>query len=425
MALVEVTTKDELTPAPTSQLFGWLANGTTGKFTLADLALAILGGVHNIESYGEVIADDGTPTAANMAPVLQAACNAVHDTNGGVVLITKDIFTASAVTFKSRTIFVGAGAGVTIRNLASAIFDGTDASKNKVVWTNLGLTARGGDAIKLGFASYMYVSKVTFNTVLFSAISTTGQLLDSVIEDFDADHDHSSTVPIFYLRSSDNAINGNIIQSGRFTSAGNYCIWIENTNTSGYCSDNLIQRINCEQTRGGFLKLLSGHSNEVRNVAVYDLQAIGATTRDLIYLGRSSGSHQQTRHTLIHKFIRRDGSLGSGLKDIKLQTSVCGNTVIEACDAGTFNGFTIDWGGNTQCVGRDMGPGVTHENVAGGYARPLANMNDVARLSGTGSPEGAIVGNPGDTYQRTDGGAGTSFYVKESGSATNTGWVAK
>lgn len=43
---------------------------------------------------------------------------------------------------------------------------------------------------------------------------------------------------------------------------------------------------------------------------------------------------------------------------------------------------------------------------------------------GSGSPEGAVTAPVGAVYHRTDGGAGTSFYVKESG-AGNTGWVAK
>lgn len=45
-------------------------------------------------------------------------------------------------------------------------------------------------------------------------------------------------------------------------------------------------------------------------------------------------------------------------------------------------------------------------------------------LTGTGSPEGVITAIVGSTYHRIDGGAGTSFYVKESGSG-NTGWVGK
>jgi hypothetical protein len=44
--------------------------------------------------------------------------------------------------------------------------------------------------------------------------------------------------------------------------------------------------------------------------------------------------------------------------------------------------------------------------------------------SGAGTPEGAITAPVGSIYSRTDGGAGTSFYVKESGTG-NTGWVAK
>lgn len=43
---------------------------------------------------------------------------------------------------------------------------------------------------------------------------------------------------------------------------------------------------------------------------------------------------------------------------------------------------------------------------------------------GSGTPEGAVTAPVGTTYHRTDGGAGTSLYVKESG-AGNTGWVAK
>lgn len=45
-------------------------------------------------------------------------------------------------------------------------------------------------------------------------------------------------------------------------------------------------------------------------------------------------------------------------------------------------------------------------------------------LSGAGTPEGVVAAPVGSTYRRTDGGAGTSFYVKESGSGS-TGWVAK
>jgi hypothetical protein len=44
--------------------------------------------------------------------------------------------------------------------------------------------------------------------------------------------------------------------------------------------------------------------------------------------------------------------------------------------------------------------------------------------NGTGSPEGVVTGAVGSMFTRTDGGTGTTLYVKESGTG-NTGWVAK
>lgn len=44
--------------------------------------------------------------------------------------------------------------------------------------------------------------------------------------------------------------------------------------------------------------------------------------------------------------------------------------------------------------------------------------------SGSGTPEGVVIGNVGDLYTRTNGSAGLVLYVKESGASTNTGWVA-
>ena len=44
--------------------------------------------------------------------------------------------------------------------------------------------------------------------------------------------------------------------------------------------------------------------------------------------------------------------------------------------------------------------------------------------SGTGSPEGVLAAPVGSTFRRTDGGANTTLYVKETGTG-NTGWVAK
>jgi hypothetical protein len=44
--------------------------------------------------------------------------------------------------------------------------------------------------------------------------------------------------------------------------------------------------------------------------------------------------------------------------------------------------------------------------------------------SGTGSPNSVVTAPVGSMFLRTDGGAGTTLYIKEAG-AGNTGWQAK
>ncbi len=54
----------------------------------------------------------------------------------------------------------------------------------------------------------------------------------------------------------------------------------------------------------------------------------------------------------------------------------------------------------------------------------LVLLSDLGISFGDGTPEGVVTAPVGSLFRRTDGGAGTSLYVKESGTG-NTGWVAK
>lgn len=56
-------------------------------------------------------------------------------------------------------------------------------------------------------------------------------------------------------------------------------------------------------------------------------------------------------------------------------------------------------------------------------SNPFATASNII-VSGTGSPEGAVTAGVGSLYLRRDGGAGTTLYIKESGTG-NTGWVGK
>ncbi len=49
---------------------------------------------------------------------------------------------------------------------------------------------------------------------------------------------------------------------------------------------------------------------------------------------------------------------------------------------------------------------------------------DIVWRTGTGSPEGSITAAVGSLWLRSDGGSGTTLWVKETGTG-NTGWVAK
>jgi hypothetical protein len=60
--------------------------------------------------------------------------------------------------------------------------------------------------------------------------------------------------------------------------------------------------------------------------------------------------------------------------------------------------------------------------IASGTGLPVSG--GATERSGLGTPEGVVSAYPGSRFYRTDGGAGTTLYVKESGTG-NTGWVAK
>ena len=55
---------------------------------------------------------------------------------------------------------------------------------------------------------------------------------------------------------------------------------------------------------------------------------------------------------------------------------------------------------------------------------PTAGTGSTWR-SGAGSPNGAVIGNVGDLWSRTDGGVLTTLYVKEVGNGDNLGWGPK
>jgi hypothetical protein len=88
----------------------------------------------------------------------------------------------------------------------------------------------------------------------------------------------------------------------------------------------------------------------------------------------------------------------------------------------------VSFSGGAASLGLAVGGNRYLRITAGDVAVQLSatfTINDAKVRASTGSPNGVVTGNPGDLYLNKSGGAGTTLYVKESGSGTNTGWVGK
>jgi len=112
-----------------------------------------------------------------------------------------------------------------------------------------------------------------------------------------------------------------------------------------------------------------------------------------------------------------------------LSTPITVNGTFGTQDAIVRGDITVNNGGSAQVSGIRQGALTVN---AGGTYTPASTVethivglqNSQVILTGTGSPAGAVTAVVGSLYLRTDGGANTTLYVKESGTG-NTGWVAK
>lgn len=103
--------------------------------------------------------------------------------------------------------------------------------------------------------------------------------------------------------------------------------------------------------------------------------------------------------------------------NIKLNTSLAYFLGIGNSFGSGYLGYGTTTGGETMSLTWGTGIVAIREKMT--IMSTSATYN-----SGTGSPEGVVTATIGSIFTRTDGGAGTTLYVKESGSG-NTGWVGK
>jgi hypothetical protein len=99
----------------------------------------------------------------------------------------------------------------------------------------------------------------------------------------------------------------------------------------------------------------------------------------------------------------------------------------------TRGGITIDAGVVVGPAGPTGPVDTSSLPLAGGAMTGAIQLDELGLLDvagtrkflwGTGSPEGVVTASRGSLFLRTDGGTNTTMYRKETGDATNTGWVA-
>lgn len=121
----------------------------------------------------------------------------------------------------------------------------------------------------------------------------------------------------------------------------------------------------------------------------------------------------------------RTGGFGNTY-DVRLQASggADGNNGAGALSIIAAGGVT-SYGNIVPLSGSTLRLGSATQMWNEGYIKTIhPGAGAVKWTSGAGSPEGVLSAAVGSMYTRTDGGAGTTLYVKESGTS-NTGWVAK
>jgi len=176
------------------------------------------------------------------------------------------------------------------------------------------------------------------------------------------------------------------------------------------------QNVTLTGAENSFVKCSGVH----QGVGNWQFQNVALDSRNSYY---STANIQGDNDSL---YISSNGDLFSSL--ILSRTPVTGPGVnIDLGDSRILGG-SISGRWNVSAAFGSAGPTLTNGAVLTTRAqvRTVGATTDTCQWrSGIGTPEGFVVGRVGDLWTRTDGGASTTLYVKQTGNNTNTGWTAK
>lgn len=179
---------------------------------------------------------------------------------------------------------------------------------------------------------------------------------------------------------------------------------------------------------GGFLMKRNDSSDNNTGVYSPDTVTVGFATANTAVFYASSNYGAQL-HSSGYLGISTTPHVG-GTADVRLYRDDAGVLALRnSTTPQTVRVYETDSGSNDEYVEINAASGTNYIKPAAtgtGTASKLDHYvtSSVFITSGAGSPEAAVTAPVGSLFIRTDGGASTTLYVKESGSG-NTGWVAK
>lgn len=174
-------------------------------------------------------------------------------------------------------------------------------------------------------------------------------------------------------------------------------------------------RTDAGQTFAGVQKFSSQAQVEVTNNTVYSSTAFNTDTFRTANLSPTNNSFA----TFNYQVTYGDSSTGTVLTSAIASGSFSADWAVQNRNAGNYQeNLRVKAAGDI-----DVAKGNLLLSTAGKGLQFAGNNNVLWRV-GAGTPEGAVTAPIGSLFTRTDGGANTTLYVKESG-AGNTGWVAK
>ncbi len=244
---------------------------------------------------------------------------------------------------------------------------------------------------------------------------------------WDADG-QAASVPLVLLEdTAGGKCNDNTWFGGRFQGfAGRTAplIKLSCEHAANWDFSNTVENVNFEIPEGGSVRMEGQAGFRLKHLSHWDFSD---TVADLVWIG-DGDTGQPCKDYVVDGSMRMAGTLGVGYYDVKVDGGQRG--VLRGVGSHSpFNG-KMDLNSQNVRVEDFYGDWADIDNTAAmqiidSFGQRFGPGKGIVISGGSANPEGSVVGSPPDIYLRTSGGAGTTIYVKETGSATNTGWVGK